>query len=260
MSLNFETLQWKQEAGAGYLTINRPQVLNALNAQVLKELEQAVAYVRTSNLRALVIAGAGEKAFVAGADISQMSSLRPQEALEFARLGQKVTTMLETLPQLTIARVQGFALGGGCELAMACDVVIASKKARFGQPEVNLGLVPGFGGTQRLVRRVGLPVALDILCAGRNLSGEEAASLGLVSRCAEPEELDAAVEMVLKGIMKAGPLAIAETKRLTRSAYDCSLTAGLAAEASAFAAGFDGDEAKEGMKAFVEKRPASFTK
>jgi len=143
-------------------------------------------------------------------------------------------------------------------LAMACDVVVASKKARFGQPEVNLGLIAGFGGTQRLVRRVGLPVALDILCAGRNLSGEEAASLGLVSRCAEPDELDAAVTSVLKGVMKAGPQAIAETKRLTRAAYDCSLTAGLAAEASAFAAGFDRDEAKEGMKAFVEKRAASF--
>jgi enoyl-CoA hydratase len=141
---------------------------------------------------------------------------------------------------------------------MACDIIIASTKAKFGQPEVNLGLIPGFGGTQRLVRRVGLPLALDILCAGRSLSGDEAQAAGLVARAVPLEELDAEVNKTIKGILKAAPGAIAESKRLCRQAYQMDLTAGLGAEATAFAARFAGKEAQEGMSAFIEKRSASF--
>jgi enoyl-CoA hydratase len=256
---NFETIQCTVQNHVATITINRPQVLNALSTQVIRELRSCVEQIANLNIRAVVVSGAGEKAFVAGADISEMMNFDASSALEFARQGQALTMAIEALKVPTIARVQGFALGGGCELAMACDIIIASKKAKFGQPEVNLGLIPGFGGTQRLVRRVGLSVAMDMLTAGRNLTGEEAYHLGLVSRVCEPEELDSTVQMVIKGILKAGPVAVAETKRVTRLADSMDLPAGLAAEATAFAAGFGGAEAKEGTKAFVEKRPASFS-
>ena len=243
------------------ITINRPAQLNALNLDVLTELETAL--FRTmdpATTRVVVIEGAGGKAFVAGADIAAMEGLSTTEARDFSRQGQLVTKALESLPQVTIAKVQGFALGGGCELAMACDLVIAGKSAKFGQPEVNLGLVPGFGGTQRLVRRVGLHVGLDMLLTGRarTLSGSEAHQLGLASRVVEDDALEAEVQKVIRGVLGAGPKAVAEAKRLAREAYGMSLDAGLAAEASTFATCFGDEEASEGIAAFLAKRNPEF--
>lgn len=241
------------------LTLDRPKALNALNLELLEALEQALVSEELSNLercRAIVLEGAGDRAFVAGADIAAMQAMGPAEARDMARLGQRVTRLLETLPQVTIAKVQGFAFGGGCELAMACDIIVAAKSAKFGQPEVNLGLVPGFGGTQRLVRRVGLHVALDLLLCGRarTLSGSEAQALGLASRVVDDDKLEDEVQKVLRGVLSAAPLAIAETKRLTRDAYQMSLDAGLSAEAAVFGTLFDGAEAQEGIQAFLEKK------
>lgn len=258
---NFETLEVHAEAEILRVTINRPTVLNALNEQVLSELKTLFTEaLPASKPRVCVIQSAGDKAFVAGADISAMVNMDCQAAFNFSRLGHEVTTLMEQAGTLFIAKVQGFALGGGCELAMACDLIVASNKAKFGQPEVNLGLIPGFGGTQRLVERVGLPVALDMLCAGKILTGEEAYKLGLVSRVVAPESLDSEVNLMVRGILKGAPLAIAATKRLARRAREMALEAGLAAEASAFANCFGGAESKEGLPAFLEKRSASFAR
>lgn len=241
------------------LTLNRPKALNALNADLLQALEEVLLSQELSDpekYRAVVIEGAGDRAFVAGADIAAMQSMGPAEARDLSRLGQRVTRLLETMPQVTIAKVQGFALGGGCELVMACDIVVAAKSAKFGQPEVNLGLVPGFGGTQRLVRRVGLHAALDLLLCGRarTLSGVEAQALGLASRVVDDDKLEDEVQKVLRGVLNAAPQAVAETKRLARDAYNMSLEAGLSAEAAVFGALFDGAEAQEGIQAFLEKK------
>lgn len=261
MSHTYKTLKVDFQGPVTRICINRPDALNALNTEVLSELETVLFQdMDATECRIVVLEGSGDKAFVAGADISGMRGMNPGVAKEFARHGQMLTRALETLGQVTIAKVQGFALGGGCELAMACDLIIASNSARFGQPEVNLGIIPGFGGTQRLARRVGLPVAMDMLLTGRGrtLTGEEARQLGLVSRLVADEVLEDEVQKVLKAILKAGPKAVAETKRLTRDAYAMSLDAGLNAEAAAFANCFDEEEAQEGIAAFMEKRTPTF--
>ena len=257
---HYETLLTQREGGVATVTINRPKVLNALSQQVIEELHRVLDDQSfTRDLRVMILAGAGEKSFVAGADIAAMRGLTPHEAAEFARLGQSLSLRLEASPFITIAKVQGCALGGGCELAMSCDIVIAAEKALFGQPEVDLGLIPGFGGTQRLARRVGLPLALEVLCGGRKLNGREAQQLGLVSQVTTAEDLDAYVQNLVKNICKAAPRAVAETKRLARSSMEQPLVHGLAAEASSFATCFAGSEALEGLSAFLEKRPARFT-
>ncbi len=260
MATDFATIIFEQEGPVAQITINRPDKLNALNADVISEMGAAIFDEITDEARVLVITGAGDRAFVAGADIGPMADMSPQDALEFSRQGQLLFSAIEKMELVTIAKVRGFALGGGCELAMACDLVIAATSARFGQPEVNLGLIPGFGGTQRLVRRVGLPVALDMLLCGqgRTLSGEEALSLGLASRVVSDDRLDGEVEKAIKSILRCGPLAVAETKRLCRQSFEMSLEAGLASEAAAFAACFATQEAEEGIMAFLEKRPAAF--
>jgi enoyl-CoA hydratase len=243
------------------ITINRPDAMNALNETVLDEIEEALLEdFDADEHRVIVFEGAGEKAFVAGADISGMKEMRPDDAHEFASLGQSITSIIETLPVVTIAKVRGFALGGGCELAMACDLVIAGKSAKFGQPEVNLGIIAGFGGTQRLVKRVGLHVALDMLLTGRGrmLSGDEAFQLGLASRVIDDDKLDTEIDKIVDAITKTGPQAVADTKRLVREAQHMSLDAGLSAEASAFALCFAREESKEGIEAFLAKRAPKF--
>lgn len=258
--MTYTTISLKMDGPIARLTIERPDKLNALNLQVLTELTAAAATLAESkDIRVVVFCGSGEKAFIAGADIAAMKSMTSTEALAFARLGQAFTLALESLPQVVIAQVQGFALGGGCEMAMACDIIIASSKAKFGQPEVTLGLVPGFGGSQRLARRVGLPVALDLLTTSRMLSGQEAYQLGLISRVTEPENLQLEVEAAVKGVLKASPKAIAEVKRLARAGLDMPLASGLNTEAMGFASLFGTNEANEGMGAFMQKRPAAFS-
>ena len=243
------------------ITINRPDAMNALNEEVLEDIEEALLEeLNPDEHRVIVFEGAGEKAFVAGADIAGMKDMKPEDALDFAQLGQSIGNIIASLPVVTVAKVRGFALGGGCELAMACDLIIAGKSAKFGQPEVNLGLVAGFGGTQRLVKRVGLHVAMDMLLTGRGrtISGEEAFQLGLASRVVDDDKLEAEIDKIVDAITKTGPMAVAETKRLVRDAQHMSLDAGLAAEASAFALCFARDESKEGIEAFLGKRTPKF--
>jgi enoyl-CoA hydratase len=259
---SYETIEVKLDGPVCRLKINRPAALNALNTHVLEEMEDVIfTMLDPDAIRVLVIEGAGDRAFVAGADIASMREMTPAQAREFSRQGQMLTKALEHLTQATIAKVQGFALGGGCELAMACDLVIAGKSAKFGQPEVNLGIIPGFGGTQRLVRRVGMHVALDMLLCGRarSLSGTEAHQLGLVSRVVDDDKLEEEVGKAIRGILGAGPRAVAETKRLARDAYGMGLDAGLNAEANAFATCFGEDEAQEGIGAFLDKRTPSYS-
>lgn len=243
------------------ITFNRPDALNALNTELLEELEEAlIEDIDPFDHRVVILEGAGDKAFVAGADIASMKNMTPDDALEFAHLGQAVTAILESLPQVVIAKVKGFALGGGCELAMACDLVIAGRSAKFGQPEVNLGLIPGFGGTQRLARRVGLPLALDMLLTGkgRTLTGEEAFVVGLASRVVDDDKLDAEIDRIVEAVVKTGPIAVEGTKRLARESLQIPLDAGLNSEANAFALCFSRAESKEGIGAFLAKRTPHF--
>ena len=197
---NYSTIKVTSKGARLTITINRPDAMNALNETVLEDIEEALLEeLDADEHRAVVIEGAGDKAFVAGADIASMKDMSPDDAHDFAQVGQSIGNILASLPIVTIAKVKGFALGGGCELAMACDLIIAGKSARFGQPEVNLGLIAGFGGTQRLVKRVGLHVALDMLLTGRGrtLSGDEAFQVGLASRVVEDDKLDAEIDKII---------------------------------------------------------------
>ncbi len=241
------------------LTINRPGQLNALNVDVLKEIECAVYEVKEdSEIYVLIITGAGEKAFVAGADITYMKDMTPQQAIEFASLGQRIFNSIENLPIPVIAAVNGFALGGGCELALACDIVIASSKAKFGQPEVNLGVIPGFGGTQRLPRIVSKNKAKEIIFTGDMISADEAKEIGIVNMVVEPEKLMEEAENLAKRIISKGPIAVKYAKRAINYGIEAGLYPGLELEKTLFANLFVTEDQKEGMRAFVEKRRAEF--
>ncbi|MEM7409163.1 MAG: enoyl-CoA hydratase-related protein [Myxococcota bacterium] len=240
------------------LVMNRPKALNALDAATLEALGQEIAAVASDpDLRALVVTGEG-RAFVAGADISEMQGLDAREAGIFSRLGHQTFEALEALSIPTIAAVNGFALGGGCELACACDWIYASEKARFGQPEVNLGILPGFGGTSRLVRRVGVGWAKELVMTGEPIDAETAARIGLANRIFPPEKLvDEAVAMG-ETIAAKGGLAIASAKRVMQQGQDADVRVAHALEQEAFAAAFATEDRKEGMTAFVEKRDPAF--
>lgn len=240
------------------LTVNRPKALNALNMEVVRALGEALADLASDDgVRAVVLTGAGDKAFVAGADIAAMQSLTAMEAEAFAGEGQAVLDRLAALQVPTIAAVQGFALGGGCELAMACDMVFASSAARFGQPEVKLGVIPGFGGTQRLVRRVGMAVALDLCLTGRMVKADEALRIGLASRVVDGDVLAAAIDAA-EGIATLGPVAVRLCKRAIHENADLPLGSAQAAERTLFGLCFATEDQTEGMAAFLEKRAASF--
>jgi enoyl-CoA hydratase len=254
-----ENIRFRVEEGVGIATLDRPKALNALDAQTLAELSQLLAQVEADpSVRALVLTGGGEKAFVAGADIAQMSKLSGLEARRFAEAGQRTFERLEALPVVTIAAVNGFALGGGCELAMACDLVYASEKARFGQPEVNLGIIPGFGGTQRLQRRVGTQRALEMILTGDMVDGATAVRWGLALEVLPPEKLLPHALAQARKIAGKGPAAIAAARRIVRASAAPPLGPGPLMEAEAFGALFETDDGKEGLRAFLEKRPAAF--
>lgn len=240
------------------LTINRPDALNALNRSVLEALDLAIAAARVHAPRVLIVTGAGDKAFVAGADIAAMSKMAAAEGGEFARLGQRVFAMLEALPFPVIAAVNGFALGGGTELALACDFIYASDKAKFGQPEVKLGVIPGFGGTQRLARRVGLGVARELIYTGRMIGPEEALRIGLANAVVPRRELLDRVREVAAEIAAVGPGAVERAKAVMNAGAHLSLHEGIELEAEAFGASF-GPEQQEGMGAFLEKRTPKFS-
>ncbi len=258
MSENEAVVTWERRGATGLVTINRPRALNALNAEVIDTLASVFReHGHDEGLRAIVLTGAG-KAFVAGADIAAMQDFTPAQAEAFSGKSQLLGQILEALPVPTIAAVQGYALGGGCELAMSCDIVLAGPKARFGQPEVNLGVIPGFGGTQRLVRRVGVAKAMDLCLTGRIVRGDEAAAMGLASRYVEGDVLEAALE-VADQMGAKGPFAVRMVRRAIYENADADLQAGLAAERSLFALCFATSDQKEGMRAFLAKRPAEFT-
>ena len=258
--MSFQNITWDLADGIGTLTINRPKQLNALDVATLTEIAQALelAKAQPGEVRAVVVTGAGEKAFVAGADIAAMSKLGPAEAREFAALGHRTLNALESLPVVTIAAVNGFALGGGCELAMACDLIYASEKARFGQPEVNLGLIPGFGGTQRLIRRVGLMRAKEMIFSGEVYDAATAHAIGLCLAVLPPEQLLEQARAKAGVIASRGPAAVAAAKRVMQQGANQLLPQALDAERLAFAGLFGTAETKEGMAAFLEKRPARF--
>ncbi len=240
------------------LTLDRPDALNALDAALLAALGEAVAAVgRDAEVRALVVTGAG-RAFAAGADIEAMSRMSPLEAEAFSRLGHDTFGALEALAVPTIAAVNGFALGGGCELACACDWIYASSKAVFGQPEVKLGLIPGFGGTSRVTRRVGLARAKEIILGGQSCKADEALAMGLVNRVFEPDELlPKSVEMG-ETIAKNGPLAVASAKRVLQEAQDADVRVAHRLEQSTFGGLFASEDKSEGLAAFLEKRDPVF--
>ncbi|MBM4345341.1 MAG: enoyl-CoA hydratase/isomerase family protein [Deltaproteobacteria bacterium] len=241
------------------LTLNRPAALNALNAELLVALlDRLTALAPDPSIRAVVVTGAGEKAFVAGADIAAMQAMAPDEALAFARAGGAVARRIAQMPQVVIAAVNGFALGGGCELALACDIVLASAKAKLGLPEVTLGVIPGFGGTQRLLRIIGVHAARRWVLSGDVFGADEALRYGVVQELHAPEELLAKAIDLGRRIATRGPLAVAAAKRVIAQGADQSLDAAIDAEARAFADCFATADQREGMAAFLAKRPAVF--
>jgi enoyl-CoA hydratase len=247
-----ELVRTERRGHVAVVTVDRPKALNALNPQVLAEL--AATFATLGDARAVVLTGAGEKAFVAGADIAAMSGLGPTEATAFAAQGQAALNAIEELPAPVIAAVNGFALGGGCELAMACDLILAAPNAVFGQPEVALGVIPGFGGTQRLVRRVGSMRARELIFTGRRVKADEAVAIGLALRVASPV-LDEALALA-ETIAAQAPVAVRLAKRAVLDADGADLRTGLAGERNLFGLCFATGDQKEGMAAFLEKRAA----
>ncbi len=241
------------------LTIDRPKSLNALNQQTLVEVGQAVAQVASSTeTRCLIVTGAGEKAFVAGADIAEMQAFGPVRGMAFSRIGHDSFEALERLPIPTIAAVNGFALGGGLELALACDFIYASEKAKFGTPEVTLAVIPGFGATQRLTRLLGRARAKELVFTGELIDAARAKEIGLALEVVPAERLMPLCIEVAQKIAKRGPLAIAQAKRVMEAGAGMSLRDANEIEKQAFAMLFGTEDQKEGMKAFLEKRPAVF--
>jgi len=253
----YENIQVSREGPVATITVNRPKALNALNSATLRELLQAVREAADSS-RAVILTGAGDKAFVAGADISEMAPMTPWSAREFSELGHVLTAMLEDIPCATIAAVNGYALGGGLELAVACDMIYASENARLGLPEVSLGVTPGFGGTQRLVRLVGKLRAKEIIFTGEMVDAKQALEIGLVNAVLPRGDLMAHCRKVAEKIATRGPLAVARAKRLVERGYDIPLRAANRQEAETFALLFDTQDRAEGMRAFLEKRAAKF--
>lgn len=254
-----ETLRFERLDGdIGLLHLSREKALNALNSTLIGELGQLLSGPDVVGLRALVVTGAGDRAFAAGADITEMAGFTAAQAEAFAARGQQVFEQLESLDCPTIAAVKGFALGGGCELAMACDIILAGPTAVFGQPEVKLGVIPGFGGTQRLVRRVGRQRALELMLTGRNVKADEAVAIGLaLELVAEGEVKDAALDLAGR-IARNGPVAVRLARRAVAETDGLDQHAGMAAERSLFGLCFATEDQKEGMAAFVEKRRATF--
>lgn len=250
--MNFIT--YEQEGFVGIITINRPKALNALNSEVLKELDATLDGVDLENTRALVLTGAGEKSFVAGADIGEMSTLTKAEGEAFGKIGNDVFRKLETFPIPVIAAVNGFALGGGCEIAMSCDIRLCSDTAIFGQPEVGLGITPGFGGTQRLARLIPVGKAKEIIYGAVNIKADEAYRLGLVNAVYPLEELLPAAKKLAAKIAKNAPIAVRACKQAINEGLDVDMDHAILIEERLFGSCFESEDQREGMKAFLEKR------
>ena len=258
--MSYENILLEEKTpGIWLLTVNRPKALNALSPPVMDDIAAATAQVTAAGARCLLVTGAGDRAFVAGGDIAAMSAMNPLEARGFAIAGHATLRGLETAPFPVIALVNGYALGGGCELALACDFIVASEKAVFGQPEVNLGICPGFGGTQRLTRVVGKSRALELVTTGRMVKADEAYAIGLANHVVAPEALlDKGLE--LAGMIAAkGPVAVQMSKHLVVRGQDLDLANANAFEADMFGLLCGTEDKREGMTAFLEKRAAKFS-
>lgn len=249
-----EYILYEVAGQVGTITINRPKALNALNSQVLEELDQVLDRVDLENVRVLVLTGAGDKSFVAGADIAEMSSLTKAEGEAFGKKGNDVFRKLETFPVPVICAINGFALGGGCEISLSCDIRICSDNAVFGQPEVGLGITPGFGGTQRLARTVGVGMAKQMIYSARNIKADEALRIGLVNAVYPQEELMAAAAKMAAGIAKNAPIAVRNCKKAINEGLQTDMDQAIVIEEKLFGDCFESHDQKEGMSAFLEKR------
>lgn len=258
--MTFTVVQHEIKSGYALVTINRPDKLNALNADVLSELGAITQILRhNAEVRAIVITGAGPKSFVAGADIAQLHANTAETGQDFSEFGQQVFSALENIGKPVIAAVNGFALGGGCELAMACHIRFASKNAKFGQPEINLGILPGYGGTQRLPKLIGTSKALELILTGNLISADEAKVLGLVSSVYEPEELLPAAEALAELLATKAPKALSACLDAVLASRDTHVDIGERVEAKLFGVLCGTQDFSEGTKAFLEKRQATFT-
>jgi enoyl-CoA hydratase len=255
----YENLIYEVKDQTAHITFNRPKVLNALNQQTVEELGACLIQARDdAAVRVLILTGAGEKAFIAGADINELALRTPVDGKEFSVFGQEILHRLETMGKPSIAAINGFALGGGCELALACTIRIASRTAKLGQPEVKLGILPGYGGTQRLARLCGKGVAHEIILTAEMISAEEALRIGLVNRVVEPADLIPAAEMIARKICANAPLAVKYAMEAVEHGMEMPQEEGLFLEATLFGLCCATEDMREGTRAFIEKRPPQF--
>jgi len=254
----YQTVRYEKQDNIGIATINRPEALNALNSTVVGELEQLISEVeKDTELRAFILTGEG-RSFVAGADIGEQKPMDVAQGRKWGQRGSALFRRIEKLEIPTIAAVNGFALGGGCELAMSCDIILASEKAKFGQPEVGLGITPGFSGTQRLPRRVGIAKAKELTFSGKMISAEEAKEIGLANAVYAPEELLNAAKEMANSFLKNSPVAVKYAKVCIDRGMQLDIDSAIALENEMFALCYASPDQKEGMTAFLEKRPAVF--
>ena len=259
VSSSFENITYEVKGSIAYVTMNRPKVMNALNRRTIEELGAAfLAAKEDGTVKGIILTGAGEKAFIAGADIAELSAIDADKAGEFSEKGQEVLSFIETLGKPVIAAVNGFALGGGCETAMACTIRIAAENAKFGQPEVKLGIIPGYGGTQRLPRLVGKGRALQLILTGDVIGAQEALRIGLVNEVVPAENLLSRCEAILKQIGANAPLAIRYSIHAVNEGVETDLSSGLKLEAKFFALAAATEDRTEGTSSFVQKRAPQF--
>ena len=257
--MTYENILVEKKNSIAYVTVNRPKVLNALNMATMEELRAAFTDIKDdTSVRVAILTGSGEKAFIAGADIGELSKHNPVSAKEYTHRGQSVLDLIENLGKPVIACINGFALGGGCEIAMACTMRLASDNAKLGQPEVKLGLIPGYGGTQRLPRLVGKGIAMQLLLAGEMITAQEAHRIGLVNEVTAAAELIPRAEAIAQKIIANGPLAVQYTMEAVNKGMEMGLAEGLYLEAVLFGVACATEDKNEGTKAFIEKRAAQF--
>lgn len=257
--MSYETVLFEEQNGIATLTFNRPKSLNALNSQLITEVSAILDEIgENEDIRVLVLTGAGEKAFVAGADITEIATLNPVQARHFSKQGHRVMDKLQDLPIPTIAAVNGFALGGGLEIALSCDFIYASENAKFGLPEINLGIIPGFGGTQRLARIVGKNLAREMIFTGKMIDAAEAERKGIVNRVAGADQLMETVKKTAGAMAAKGKVSLAAAKRAVNDGMNVDLASGCEIEINAFALCLASEDAKEGTTAFLEKRSPYF--
>ncbi len=257
--MSYENLLYEKKDGIAYITINRPKVLNALNRKTVEELHEVLLDARDdAAVRVLILTGSGEKSFVAGADINELAQQTPVNGKEFSLFGQSVFHLLETIGKPSICAINGFALGGGCELALCCSIRLASKTAKLGQPEVSLGILPGYGGSQRLARLCGKGMAHELCLTGEKITAEEAQRIGLVNHVYESAELLLAAESMARKIIEKAPLAVKYCMEAIERGVEMPLEEGLFLEATLFGLCCATEDMREGTKAFLEKRTAQF--